>query len=70
MTDLLQRFNEDPALRDQAILKRFNEDLQLRGLSTTTIKMYVRAVRQLTKHYQKSPEKITDEELRQYSRSC
>ena len=28
--------------------------------------MYVRSVRQLTKHYDKSPEKISDEELRKY----
>jgi integrase/recombinase XerD len=48
------------------IFTRFNEDLQLKGLSPRTIDMYVRAVKQLTKHYQKSPEKISDEELRQY----
>ena len=45
---------------------RFSEDLQLKGLSQKTIKMYTRAVKQLTKHYQKSPEEISDEELRQY----
>ena len=45
---------------------RFSEDLQLKGLSSKTIKMYTRAVKQLTKHYQKSPEKISDEELRKY----
>jgi len=66
MTDLFTRFNEDPTLWDQVILKRFNEDLQLKGLSPRTIDMYVRAVKQLTKHYQKSPENISDEELRQY----
>ncbi len=48
------------------LFKRFEEDLQLKGMSKTTIKMYTRAVRQLTKHYQKSPEEITDEELRLY----
>jgi len=48
------------------LFTRFSEDLQLKGLSPKTIKMYTRAVRQLTKHYQKSPEKISDEELRQY----
>jgi len=66
MTDLITRFKEYPELRDQAILKRFIEDLQLKGMSNTTIKMYTRAVRQLTKYYQKSPEEISDEELRQY----
>jgi integrase/recombinase XerD len=48
------------------LFSRFSEDLQLKGLSQKTIKMYTRAVKQLTKHYQKSPEKISDEELRQY----
>jgi len=48
------------------LFTRFSEDLQLKGMSDTTIKMYTRAVRQLTKHYQKSPEKISDEELRKY----
>lgn len=35
-------------------------------MSKTTIKMYTRAVRQLTNYYQKSPEEISDEELRLY----
>jgi site-specific recombinase XerD len=48
------------------LFKRFEEDLQLKGLSKRTIGMYARAVKQLTKHYQKSPEKISDEDLRQY----
>lgn len=48
------------------LLTRYTEDLQLKGMSERTIKMYVRAVRQLTKHYQKSPEEISDEELREY----
>jgi len=42
------------------------EDLQLRGMSERIIGMYVRAVRQLSQHYPKSPDKITEEELRQY----
>jgi len=48
------------------LFTRFKEDLQLKGLSEKTIKMYTRAVKQLTNHYHKSPEKISDEELRQY----
>ena len=48
------------------LLKRYAEDMQLSGYSERSIEMYVRAIRQLTKHYQKSPVKITDEELRQY----
>jgi len=45
---------------------RFAEDMDLAGYSPRSIDMYVRAIRQLTKHYNKFPEKITDEELRQY----
>lgn len=48
------------------LLTRYTEDLQLKGMSKTTIKMYTRAVRQLTNYYQKSPEEISDEELRLY----
>lgn len=46
--------------------KRMIEDLQLRGMSERTQEMYVRAVRQLAEHYHKSPDQITEEELRQY----
>jgi site-specific recombinase XerD len=42
------------------------EDLQLRGLSEKTQQSYVRVVRQLAEHYGKSPDKIGEEELRQY----
>lgn len=46
--------------------QRMIEDLQLRGMSERTIEMYTRAVRQLSQHYHKSPDCITEEELRQY----
>ena len=46
--------------------KRMIEDLQLKGMSERTVEMYVRAVRQLAVHYNKSPEFISEEELRQY----
>ena len=46
--------------------QRMIEDLQLRGLSERTQEMYVRAVRQLAEHYHKSPDRITEEELRAY----
>jgi hypothetical protein len=42
------------------------ECLQLRGLSERTQESYVRAVRQLAEHYHKSPNLITEEELRQF----
>ena len=46
--------------------KRMIECLQLRGLSERTQEAYVRAVRQLADHCHKSPDLITEEELRQY----
>ena len=46
--------------------QRMIEDMQLRGLSEMTQENYVRAVRQLAEHYGKSPERIDEEELRQY----
>jgi site-specific recombinase XerD len=42
------------------------EDMQLRGLSERTQDAYVRAVRQLAEHYGKSPDLVTEEELREY----
>jgi integrase/recombinase XerD len=46
--------------------QRMIEDMQLRGLSKRTQESYVRAVQQLAEYYHKSPEQITEEELRQY----
>ena len=46
--------------------KRIIESLQLRGMSERTREAYLRAVRQLAQHYKKSPDLISEEELRQY----
>ena len=46
--------------------KRMIEDLQLRGMGILTQQRYVRAVQQLAEHYGKSPDKITEQELRDY----
>ena len=46
--------------------KRFLEDMQLHGYSPKTQSCYVGAVRGLARHYGKSPDLITEEELRQY----
>ena len=46
--------------------KRMIEDMQLRGLSERTQTVYVLAARQLAEHYGKSPDQITEEELRRY----
>ena len=49
-----------------ALRQRFIDDLQLQGMSARTQQAYVRAVRQFAEYYGKSPDLITEEELRQY----
>jgi integrase/recombinase XerD len=46
--------------------QRMIEDMQLRGLSPLTQRAYLQAVKQFAQYYGKSPDHITDEELRQY----
>jgi integrase/recombinase XerD len=46
--------------------ERMIQDMQLRGFSPRTQESYARAVRKLAEHYHKSPDLVTDEELRQY----
>jgi integrase/recombinase XerD len=46
--------------------QRMIEDMQLRGLSARTQEAYARAVWQLAQHYQRRPEQLSEEELRQY----
>jgi len=45
---------------------RMLEDMQLHGFSRSTQKAYVRSIAKLAKYYHKSPDLITEEELRQY----
>ncbi len=49
-----------------ALRRRMIEDMQLAGFSKSTQKEYLRAVRQLSEHYDKSPKMMTEEELRKY----
>lgn len=46
--------------------RRMIEDLQLQGYAERTQESYVREVRLLAEHYRKSPDLITEEELRKY----
>ena len=46
--------------------QRMLEDMQLRGLSARTQEAYARAVWQLAQYYQRRPDQLSDEELRQY----
>ena len=46
--------------------QRMLDDMQLRGLSPNTQRRYVQAVRLFAQHFGKSPDLITEEELRHY----
>jgi site-specific recombinase XerD len=46
--------------------QRMIEDMQLRGLSARTQETYVRAVRQIAEHSGTPPDRLTEEEIRQY----
>lgn len=48
-------------LRSQMI-----EEMQLRGYAQSTIEGYVHAVAQLARHYHRSPDKLTEDEVRRY----
>lgn len=49
-----------------ALRSRFIEDLKLAGYSERTQEAYVRAVRQLAEHYHRSPDRVSEAELRRY----
>ncbi len=46
--------------------QRMRDDMQLRGLSPKTQSVYLFAVQQFATHYAKSPDQISEEELRDY----
>jgi len=46
--------------------QRLLEDLRLRGFAPKTQAAYVGAVRQLAAHYQRPPDQLSEEDLRQY----
>jgi site-specific recombinase XerD len=49
-----------------ALRQKMIEDMQLRGLAERTQESYLAAVRGLAEYYGKSPDKISESELRQY----
>lgn len=49
-----------------ALRQKMIEDMQLHGFAERTQEAYLSAVRQLAKHYRKSPDQIDEEELRGY----
>jgi len=46
--------------------KRFIEDLQLHGYAPSTQQAYVSAIKQVARHYHRSPDELTEEQIRQY----
>jgi integrase/recombinase XerD len=57
-----QKEDRPPSLLQQRML----EDMRLRYLAKGTQKAYIRAVSELARYYDKSPDTITSEELRRY----
>lgn len=49
-----------------ALRQKMIEDMQLKGLAVRTQEAYVNAVLQLSRHIKKSPDSISEEELREY----
>jgi len=45
---------------------RMLEDMKLAGLAATTQEVYLQAVSALAKHYRRSPDRLTEEEVRRY----
>lgn len=46
--------------------QKMEADLQLRGLAPKTREAYLRAVKQLSAHYQKSPDALSEDEIKDY----
>jgi integrase len=49
-----------------ALRQKMIEDMQLKGLAVRTQEAYVNAVLQLSRHIKKSPDSISEQELREY----
>jgi hypothetical protein len=50
----------------EELLHHMEQDLQLRGMSTSTQFNYLRAVRKYSEYFQRSPDQISEEQLRDY----
>jgi hypothetical protein len=49
-----------------ALRKRMHQDLQLAGLSKRTQEAYLRAVRQLADHFHTPPDRLSEQQVREY----
>jgi integrase/recombinase XerD len=48
------------------LAKRMLADLQLAGMGTRTQEAYLRSVRKLAEHYRTPPDRISEDQLREY----
>jgi integrase/recombinase XerD len=53
-------------IRTTQLRERMRQDLQLAGLSERTQDAYLRAVRQFAEHFRTPPDRLTEEQLREY----
>jgi site-specific recombinase XerD len=49
-----------------ALRQKFIDEMELRGFSENTTRSYISMVRDLARHFKRSPDQIKDEELKQY----
>src|SRR5262249_32009662 len=65
-----QRLSHHPLRKDEdmitALRQRMLQDLQLAGLSERTQEAYLRAVRQLADHFHTPPDRLSEQQVREY----
>jgi hypothetical protein len=54
------------AIRTTPLRERMRQDLQLAGLSERTQEAYLRSVRQLAEHFHTPPDRLYEQQLREY----
>jgi len=59
-------YEDSPMIVQSRLAQRMLEDLQLAGLGPRTQEAYLRSVRQLAEHFHLAPDKISEDQLRQY----
>ena len=70
MTFTVRNYNKDSnqkrTVRVSSLQQRMIEDMQLRGLSESTQALYIKGVKKLVCFYKRSPNKISEEEVRSF----
>ena len=49
-----------------ALRQKFIDEMELRGFSENTMRSYISVVRELARHFKRSPDRIIEDELKQY----